>query len=134
MEKFSERGYVIKESGPVYFTTDMDKTAKWFEDVLGWYSEIDARNENGLGTYGCVYHIPTEIERLHITPFTGIHMFYGEPIQGLVAFMQVQGIDALYQYVKFHNWERISEVTQEPWGGKTCTVTTTDGCLLRFFE
>ena len=46
MEKFIERGYIVRENGPVYFTLDMDKTAKWFEDVLGWYSEIDERNEN----------------------------------------------------------------------------------------
>lgn len=134
MEKFNQRGYFVKETGPVYFTDDMDKTARWFEDVLGWYSEIDSRDDNGLGTYGCVYNIPTEIERLHIAPFTGIHMFYGKPQGGLVAFMLVQGIDALHAYVTAHGWAQITPVKQEPWGSKTCTVTTPEGYLLRFFE
>ena len=44
MQKFVERGYIVKENGPVYFTLDMDKTVKWFEDILDWYSEIDERN------------------------------------------------------------------------------------------
>ena len=134
MKKFRDRGYVVKENGPVYYTTDMDKTVKWFEDILGWYSEIDERNENGIGAYGCVYNIPTEIENLHIAPFTGIHLFYGEPKNGMVAFMLVQGIEKLYEYVKNNGWEQITEVKQEPWGGKTCSVTTPDGCILRFFE
>lgn len=134
IEKFTKRGYIVKENGPVYFTRNMDQTAKWFEEVLGWYSEIDARDEKGAGTYGCVYNISTEIERLHIAPFTGIHLFQGEPASGLVAFMLVQGIDALYQYVHSHGWDQISEVQQEPWGAKTCTITTVDSCLLRFFE
>ena len=33
--KFSEKGYFVKENAPIYLTVDMEKTAKWFEDVLG---------------------------------------------------------------------------------------------------
>jgi len=40
MSKFSERGYVVRENGPIYFTKDMDKTVKWFEGVLGWYGVV----------------------------------------------------------------------------------------------
>ena len=72
---FSRRGYVIKETGPVYYTKNMDKTAAWFENTLGWYYEIDERDGNGNGQYGCVFDLPKEIEALHIVPFTGIHMF-----------------------------------------------------------
>jgi len=134
MSKFSERGYVVKEAGSVYYTKDMDKTVKWFEEVLGWYGEIDARNEDGTGGYGCVYNIPKEIEILRIAPFTGIHMFYGEPKSGMVAFMLVQGIESLYDYVKNNGWEQITEVKLEQWGSKTCSITTPDGCVLTFFE
>ena len=55
----------------------MDKTLKWFKEVLGWYGQIDAKDVSGIGTYGCLSNIPIEI--LHISPFTGIHMFKGEP-------------------------------------------------------
>jgi AraC family transcriptional regulator len=54
MSKFSERGYVVRENGPVYFTKDMDKTVKWFEAVLGWYGDVIARDNAGNGDYGCV--------------------------------------------------------------------------------
>ncbi len=37
MSDFSERGYVVKETGAVYYTRDMDNTLKWFKEVLGWY-------------------------------------------------------------------------------------------------
>lgn len=134
MSEFSERGYVLKENGAVYYTLDMDKTMKWFREVLGWYGEVDERTEDGIGLYGCVSNLPREIEALKIAPFTGIHLFYGEPHQTMVAFMMVQGIDKLYEYVKSKEWEKISPIKQEPWGSKTCTITTVDGCVLRFFE
>ncbi len=129
-----ERGYIVKETGAVYYTKDMDKTMKWFTDVLGWYGQIEARNENNEGTYGCVNNIPIEIESLHIAPFTGVHLFYGEPEQRTVGFMLVQGIEALHDYVKKQGWNEISEVQVEPWGSKTCAVTTIDRSILTFFE
>ncbi len=134
MSDFSERGYVVKETGAVYYTNNMDKTLKWFKDILGWYGQIEARDENNIGTYGCVNNIPIEFEALHIAPFTGIHLFKGEPLQMMVGFMLVQGVEQLYNYVKKNGWNQISEVKLEPWGGKTCSVITIDGSVLSFFE
>jgi len=113
---------------------DMDNTLKWFKEVLGWYGQIEAKDENNTGLYGCINNIPIEFEALHIAPFTGIHMFKGEPLKMMVGFMLVQGIDQLYQFVKKNGWNQITEVKEQPWGGKTCSVTTTDGSILTFFE
>ena len=134
MSKFSERGYVIRETGPVYYTENMDRTVKWFEDILGWYSEIDERNADDIGLYGCVYDTPQEYENLHLAPFTGIHLFYGKPQDQMIAFMKVSGIERLYDVVIGNGWTDITEVKVEPWGSKVCTITTVDGCMLRFFE
>lgn len=43
---------INNEKGPVYSTTATNKTAKWFEDVLGWYSQIFDKNKESVGTYG----------------------------------------------------------------------------------
>ncbi|MCL2003490.1 MAG: hypothetical protein FWG72_05745 [Oscillospiraceae bacterium] len=134
LESFSKRGYVVKETAPVYYTRDMDKTATWFEETLGWYTEIDERNDENKGVYGCVYDLPREFENLHIAPFTGIHLFYGDPKGGVVAFMKVQGIEALHQYVSDRGRNAISDVQEQPWGAKMCAVDTPDGYVLQFFE
>jgi len=134
MTDFSKRGYVVKETGAVYYTKDMDRTLDWFKEILGWYGQIDARDENSVGTYGCVNNIPMEIEALHIAPFTGIHMFKGDSLQRMVGFMLVQGVEQLYAFVKNNGWNQITEVVTETWGGKTCEVTTIDGSVLKFFE
>lgn len=134
MRDFNERGYVVKETGPVYYTKDMDRTLKWFAETLGWYGEIVERDAEGVGLYGCTFNLPREIEALRIAPFTGIHLFHGEPQNNMVAFMMVTGIDALYGFVKKNGWDQITEVREEPWGSKTCCVTTIDGSILRFFE
>ena len=134
MSKFSDRGYYVKENGPVYFTLDMDRTLQWFEEVLGWYGEIDERSEAGKGCYGCVYSLPPEIAVTHLAAFTGMHMFYGEPREGVVCFMQVQGIEKMREYILSKGWEQVSEVVMQPWGGKTCSITTIDGCVMNVFE
>jgi AraC family transcriptional regulator len=134
MKELSKRGYTVKENGPVYYTEDMDKTAKWFEDVLGWYANIDARNEEGCGTYGCVLPVPGELVNLQIAPFMGIHMFYGESRNNTVAFMLVEGLDKLHEYVKNAGWNQITDIKTQPWGARTCNVTTVDGSILTFFE
>ena len=114
MNRFTKRGYIVKENGPVYFTQDMDRTAAWFEEVLGWYSEIDERNSEGKGCYGCVFSIPPEIEVTHLAPFTGIHMFYGSPRQEMICFMHVQGIEKMHHYVKSKGWDKITDIEIQP--------------------
>lgn len=130
----SKRGYMVKETGAVYYTQDMDKTISWFKDILGWYGQIELRGENNAGHYGCVNNIPLEIEALHIAPFTGIHLFKGDAMKKVVGLMLVSGINELYSYVKRSGWHQISAITEEPWGGRSCKITTIDGSILKFFE
>ncbi len=134
MDKLSERGYIVKEAGSVYYTEDMDRTLDWFKNVLGWYGQIENRDENNIGLYGCVSHMPMEIEMLHTVPFAGFHMFRGEPIQKMTGFMSVRGIDNLHAHVKKSGWDDISEIKDESWGAKSCIVKTIDGSILKFFE
>ena len=55
MSRFVEKGYFVKENAPVYLTDNMERTARWFEETLGWYSNIVERDSNGCGTYGVVF-------------------------------------------------------------------------------
>ncbi len=77
MNRFSEKGYYVKENAPIYLTSDMDRTAKWFEDTLGWYSNIVERDHSGTGCYGVVFDMLPEVECTHLAPFTGFQMFFG---------------------------------------------------------
>ena len=97
MSRFTKKGYHVRENAPVYFTKDLDRTAKWFEDILGWYSNIVERNQDGQGRYGVVFEILPEVEAVHLAPFTGIHMFYGKPREEMISFMQVQNIDKMHE-------------------------------------
>lgn len=134
MQNLKERGYSVKENGPVYYTKDMYKTAKWFENVLGWYVNIDQRDKDGNGIYGCALPIPEELINMQITTFNGIHMFEGEPLKQTVAFMRVEGIDQLYSFVKKNGWSKVTEIKTQSWGGKECDISTIDGSIIRFFQ
>lgn len=133
-QKMLERGYTVKENAPVYYTKNMDRTAKWFEEVLGWYAGIDQRNEAGDGTYGCLMPLPVEILNMTYTSFNGFHMFLGEPSKHLEAFMRVDNIENLHAFVTKNGWTQISGITQQHWGGRACDVTTVDGGIIRFFQ
>ena len=134
MSMYGEKGYFVKENAPVYLTLDMDRTAKWFEEVLGWYYNIVERDENGQGCYGAVFEMLPEIEVTHLAPFTGFQMFYGSPEERVISFMQVQGIEKMHEYIISKGWDKISEVVQQPWGGKTCSLITVDGYVINIFE
>ena len=134
MSMYSEKGYFVKENAPVYLTLDMDKTARWFEEVLGWYYNIVERDEKGQGCYGAVFEMLPEIEVTHLAPFTGFQMFYGSPEERVISFMQVQGVDKMHEYIISKGWTKISEVVLQPWGGKTCSLTTIDGYIINIFE
>lgn len=134
MEAYSQRGYYVKENAPVYFTSDIQKTCDWFRDVLGWYGDIILDNDGNTASYSCVFDYPGELIVSGLTPFRGIHLFRGEPIQGVVGFMMVQGLEKLHKMVKDNGWEQISDMETQPWGANECRVTTIDGSILRFFE
>ena len=130
---FIQRGYTVKETAPVYFSADMDKTMTWFEKTLGWYCSVDERDADGNGMYGCVFDIPPEFGRLNIAPFRGIHILGGEPKGGKVSLIHVEGIGALHERVTKSGWTEITAVNTMPWA-RTCCVTTPDGYELEFFE
>ncbi len=134
MEKWKDRGYSVRENSPIYYTRDMDATAKWFEEVLGWYAGIDQRDEQGRGVYGCILPFPGEIKAMTMTPFNGFHLFFGEPSHQVVAFMQMDHVANLRDFVLKNGWQQVSELQHQHWGALECDVTTPDGGIIRFFQ
>ena len=134
MSRFAEKGYFVKENAPIYFTEDMAKTIKWFEDVMGWHSNVVEKDDSGNGLYGVVFDMLPEIELTHLAPFTGYQMFMGKPEQCVISFMQVQNIDKMYSYITSKDWAGITQVETQPWGGKTCSITTIDGYIINVFQ
>ncbi len=134
MTRYGKRGYYVKENAPIYFTNDMDKTCKWFCDVLGWYGDVCSKDDNETPVYGCVFDYPGELIVANLTPFRGIHLFHGEPRKEVIGFINIQGIDTFHQFVKGNGWNQISDIYNCPWGAKECSVTTIDGSIILFFE
>lgn len=134
MEDLKKRGYTILENGPIYYTQNMDQTAQWFQDVLGWYAGIDQRDEDSNGIYGCLMPLPAEVHALAPVPFHGFHLFYGVPTSQLVGLIRVDNVQNLHDHVLQSGWTQVSSITKQHWGGQECTVTTVDGCQLKFFQ
>ena len=75
-----------------------------------------------------------EVELVHLAPFTGFQMFLGKPEPHAISFMQVKGIEKMHDYIISKGWDKITEIITQPWGGKTCSLTTIDGYIINIFE
>ena len=104
---------------------DINITETVFANIVGHVAN---------GCYGVVFDMLPEVELVHLAPFTGFQMFYGEPEPHLISFMQVIGIEKMYDYIVSKGWDKITEIVVQPWGGKTCSLTTIDGYIINIFE
>lgn len=134
IEKFVDRNYFIKENVFVYHTNDMDKTVQWFEEILGWYGEVMDRDNEGFETYGYTGDIPPEFCKAQAVPFKGIHFWRGEPVEKVLAIINVNDIKTMHNYVKKNGWDKISDIEETGASPKTCFFTTIDGSILMFTE
>ena len=134
MKGLNDRGYSVNGCNLFYHTMNMDKTAKWFVDILGWYAGVETRDENDVGVYGCALPFPGELVNMEIVKFDGIMFARGEPSTRLIGFVGVNGIEQFYNHVINKGWTEITKPEKQFWGGCTCTVTTIDGCKLVFSE
>lgn len=135
INNLTKRDYSVSGNNVIYYTKDMDKTAKWFDDILGWCAGVETRDDKGVPVYGSALPFPGELVHMNVADFSnGIMFLNGEPIKRTIAFINVKGIDKLYAFVKDNGWDEITEVTKQPWGGRTCAVTTIDDCVLTFSE
>lgn len=134
LEKYKSRGYSVIETEMIYYSPDMDKTVKWFEDILGWYGNVMDRNEQGIGVYGFVSDLPQEIMYSGAVNARTIHLWYGDTPQKVIAFVKVKSIEKMRGYVVEQCWTKISEIYDSALSPKTCDVTTIDGSILYFFE
>lgn len=92
------------------------------------------RDNDGKGCYGVLVDMLPEVELTHLAPFTGMQMFSGNPKPRMISFMHVSGIENMHDYIISNGWENITPLKSQPWGGKTCDITTVDGYRIRVFE
>lgn len=64
------------------------------------------RNDSEKGCYSVVFDMLPEVELVHLAPFTGMQMFYGEPEPRLISFMQVKEIERMHNYIISNGWIR----------------------------
>lgn len=128
----TEKAYRVLENGPVYYTKEMDLIVTWFRDVLGWVANVDIRDNLGVGMFGCAMPIPEDIVSEQLTSFMGFSLFYGEPSRRVVGFIAVDRVDQLHDYIISNGWTQITDIVEQPWGARECSVTTPDGCVIKF--
>ncbi len=126
------KGYRVLENGPVYHTLEMDNVVDWFRNVLGWIANVDARDDDGAGTFGCAMPIADPVASERMNSFLGFSLIYGEPLKRIVGYLTVDSVDNLRETILQNGWEKVTEIRQTPWGARECSVTTPDGGILVF--
>lgn len=59
----------------VYYARNIDKTIEWFENTLGWYGTVDARDEKGDAVFVGIVPIPNEITEPENHTYIGFSLF-----------------------------------------------------------
>lgn len=126
------KGYRVLENGPVYHTLEMDNVVDWFRNILGWIANVDARDDNGAGTFGCAMPIADPVASERMNSFLGFSLIYGEPLKRIIGYLTVDCVDNLRETILQNGWEKVTEIRQTPWGARECSVTTPDGGILVF--
>ena len=132
MKDLKDRAYSVNGCHLFYHTMDMDRTAKWFVDILGWYAGVETRDGNEI--YGTAMPFPGELVHMDIVKFRGIMFAKGEPSKRTIGYINTKGIDDFYNYVTNNGWTEITKPEKQFWGGTTSVVTTIDGTKLMFAE
>ena len=132
--RWKEQFYMVRHNDPVLNTPDMETLVDWFGKVLGWHGAIGCRDEQGEGLYGCVYlDEPYGLEK-GTRSFTGFHLFHKDHGQGVLAVIEVRGLEKLRQRVEKATGEPQPELCNEGWGSMTLLITTPCGNNIKFYE
>lgn len=125
-------GYFVLENNAIYYTKDMEATIRWFEKVLGWTGQIEARDEKGNGTYGLIEPQMKANTLRNRSPY--LQLMKSEPSKTVVGFIKVWGVKSLRQRALDNGWTQMTPIEKQPWGSELFTMTTCDGSLLWFYE
>lgn len=128
---YGTRGYEVLENSPIYYSKDVDRTIEWFENVLGWYGTVDARDDDGKVIFAGIAPIPNEITEEKNLTYIGFSVLTGEPCQGVTAYFVVDQAQKVYDYVVQSGWRKFTKIVEQPWGGLEFTVETVDGSIIR---
>lgn len=128
---YEARGYQVLENGPIYYSLDVDKTIEWFENTLGWYGTVDARDENGTPIFAGIAPTPNQITEAKGLTYIGYNVFTGDPSKRVVGYFTVDDAQRAFEFVVKSGWSEYTDIVEQPWGGKEFTVTTIDGSILR---
>ena len=127
----------LRKMGGDYTTVEYvrfvnNNVVAWFRNILGWIANVDARDDNGVGTFGCTMPIADPVASEKMNSFLGFSLIYGEPLKRIIGYLTVDCVDNLRETILQNGWEKVTEIRQTPWGARECSVTTPDGGILVF--
>ena len=125
-------GQFVLENDAIYYTNDMDATARWFEKILGWSGVIEARDGAGNGIYGLIEPHAKSSSLGNRSPY--LQLMRGAPSVSVTAFVKVWGLDSLRQRAIDNGWTELTPIEEQSWGARLFDMTTCDGSLIRFYE
>ncbi|MGC6769717.1 hypothetical protein ACYSNR_15395 [Enterococcus sp. LJL128] len=119
----------------VYYSPDIEKTLAWFDDILGWLTQVDRRDDNNQAVHGIAYTVPLQYFSNKFSSNIKIHIFSGEPAKGVISFIPTTKLEKL---VAFANRKKDCgchcAVNQSEDGTLYTHLKTIDGSVLTFYQ
>jgi len=131
-------GGYIDSVEPFLHVPSVRDTCEWYQKYLNWYSgDIEGNEEWGHAAI-CPYHL--EGDQKSYQQFKGFHI-NKQPVDENhntaanchLSFF-VSGLEDLRALIISNGWDKISEISQNPWGSKSFSLTDLNGFVLTFTE
>lgn len=126
--------YSIEKIEVILAVPSIEKTAAWYERVLGWTYHYDVFDTEGRCTFGSVTRGEEEFRGFNLSRVSGEMESYNNGAANLTLFIKVDDVDAVYAQVMEGGEMPDSEPEDQIWGGRVFSMRDLNGFRLTFYQ
>jgi uncharacterized glyoxalase superfamily protein PhnB len=126
--------YSVMKIEVILAVPSIEKTAAWYERVLGWTYHYDVFDAEGHCTFGSVSCGDGEFRGFNLSRVSGERESYNNDAANFTAFIAVDDVDAVYAQVMEGGEVPDSEPEDQLWGGRVFSMRDLNGFRLTFYQ
>jgi len=112
----------------------IEETQEWYRRVLGWQTDTDIFDQQGVCLFGSVIGNPDGFKGFNLNRWTGDAARYNAAENHLTALIYVDNVDALYERVVAAGHQPDSAPENQFWGARTFLLHDLNGFALNFAQ
>jgi uncharacterized glyoxalase superfamily protein PhnB len=126
--------YSVEKIEVILAVPSIEKTAAWYERVLGWTYHYDVFDTEGRCTFGSVICGEGAFRGFNLSRVSGQTASYNNDGANFTAFIAVDDVNAVYAQEMESGEGSDSEPEDQLWGGRAFSMRDVNGFRLTFYQ